>query len=67
MQIAKHDLGRISDSEDSLTRRCKRVVLRNKYERDAPEIRKWWYHTFELLEADAAIVIPSQYLFIFSY
>ncbi|KAH1006668.1 hypothetical protein HUJ05_007378 [Dendroctonus ponderosae] len=49
-----------SSREEDLKRPCKRVVFRNKYERDSPEIRKWWYNMFKTLEDDANIPPEEQ-------
>ncbi|RZC18409.1 uncharacterized protein BDFB_011976 [Asbolus verrucosus] len=34
---------------------CSHTIHRSKYERNAPEIKNWWYKLFDLLESDAAI------------
>ncbi|KAJ8922668.1 hypothetical protein NQ315_007700 [Exocentrus adspersus] len=44
-----------TNRDDLVKSRCGRTIARNKYERNAPEIRNWWYQLFDILEADAAI------------
>ncbi|KAG5896775.1 hypothetical protein JTB14_008351 [Gonioctena quinquepunctata] len=36
-------------------KKCERKLLRNRYEQNAPEIRKWWQQLFEILEHDVLI------------
>ncbi|XP_023011514.1 uncharacterized protein [Leptinotarsa decemlineata] len=38
-----------------MQKKCERKVANSKYEHNAPEIRNWWLHLFEILETDAAI------------
>ncbi|XP_050298092.1 uncharacterized protein LOC126737296 [Anthonomus grandis grandis] len=46
--------------DSSLKKRCERIIYRNKYERNAPEICSWWFKLFKILEDDASIPPEEQ-------